>query len=377
MCSLSSMEGGRFLGAGTYGCAFIPPLLCASGQKQMQGKVGKITDNRFAQLEIQVANRIRRMPLARNYFLLPEPESCDLKDETQQVDPGLTQCESEFEENEKDLDLTQMKQLVMPFGGTLPFYDLFRRQDFHPKRFDFFQFLSHMLEAGSTLLLAGVVHFDIHPGNMLVDKQKVIRILDFGLSFPTNNISSTTLDGRWKRLRFGFEENAGHPANHNSEPPEITIMNAIRRNEFTIEQAIGLTIEGKQVFQDMQKYLGISKESCFDDLLRFWKTSTLAQKREFVKLWRIYWPGFDAWSIGCICMDTLTKLILFPEFLQGPFASRKASVLSALRGLLDPNPRDRLDCIEALALFDPGNAWLNRFGQKWLAARQQQRKGKI
>jgi serine/threonine protein kinase len=372
------MEGGRFLGAGTYGCAFSPPLLCASGmRKSMIGKVGKITDNRFAELEIQVANRIRRVPLARNYFLLPEPESCDLKEESQQVDPGLELCEAEFEEDEKDLNLTQMKQIVMPFGGTLPFYEMFRRQTFQPKTFDYSRFLRHMLEAGSTLLLAGVVHFDIHPGNMLVDKQKVIRILDFGLSFPTNNISATTLDGRWKRLRFGFEENAGHPANHNSEPPEITIMNAIRRNEFTIEQAIGLTIEGKQIFQDMQKYLGLSKESCFEDMVRFWKTSDLAQKRDFVKMWKIYWPGFDAWAIGCICMDTLTKLILFPEFLKGSFAEKRVSILSTLRGLLDPNPRDRLDCIEALALFDPGNPWLNRFGQKWLQVRKQQRKGKI
>lgn len=370
------MEGGRFLGSGTYGCAFTPPLLCDT-RKQQSGKVGKITLERFADQEIQVANRIRRIPLARNYFLLPEPESCDLKAEEQQKDPGIQECRDDFASHEDELELSEMKQIVMPFGGTTPFYELFRKQSLHPKQFDFLHFIRHMLEAGSILLLSGVCHFDIHPGNMLIDNHKVVRILDFGLSFPTSSISQTTLDGRWKRLRFGYEENAGHPANHNSEPPEITVMNAIRRNEFSVEKAVSLTILGKQVFGDMEKYLGISKESSRDDLIQFWTTSDLAKKRDFVKLWKIYWPGFDAWSVGCILIETLTNLVLLPEFIKGPFATKKTSVLATLRGLLDPNPRDRLDCIEALALFDPGNPWLNRFGQKWLAARRAQRKGKI
>ena len=72
-------------------------------------------------------------------------------------------------------------------------------------------------------------------------------------------------------------------------------------------------------------------------------------------------------------MDVLKSLLLLPEFTQGPYKTRKASVLATLRGLLNPNPRERLDCIEALALFDPGNPWLARFGQKWLESRKQQR----
>lgn len=370
------MEGGRFLGSGTYGCAFTPPLLCKSG-KHNQGKVGKITLDRFALQEIQVANRIRKIPLARHYFLLPEPESCNVKPEEQQTDVGLEECRDELEAQGSELDLATTKQLVMPFGGTKAFYELFYDQSLHPKHFDYFHFMGHILEAGATLLLAGVCHFDIHPGNMVIDKQKVVRILDYGLSFVTSNISQVVLDGRWKRLRFGFEENAGHPANHNSEPPEITIMNAIRQKKYTVEQAIQLTIQGKQVFQDMEKYLGISNESSRDDMEKFWRTSDLARKREFVRLWKIYWPGFDAWAIGCILMETLGILILLPDFIKGPFATKKPLVLATLRGLLDPNPRDRLDCIEALALYDPGNPWLARFGKKWLASRKQQRTGKI
>jgi hypothetical protein len=67
---------------------------------------------------------------------------------------------------------------------------------------------------------------------------------------------------------------------------------------------------------------------------------------------------------------------LIPEFTQGEWVSRKAPVLAALHGLLHPNPHERLDCIEALSIYDPGNNWLKRFGAKWLALRAKQRQGK-
>ena len=64
------MEGGRFLGSGTYGCVFSPPLLCKTKRGKTTGKVGKITLEPFAAQEVQVANRIRKVPLSENYFLL-------------------------------------------------------------------------------------------------------------------------------------------------------------------------------------------------------------------------------------------------------------------------------------------------------------------
>jgi serine/threonine protein kinase len=230
-----------------------------------------------------------------------------------------------------------------------------------------------MLEAGSILLLAGVCHFDLHPGNLLVDKTKTIRILDFGLSFPTNTINDSVVNGRWKRLRFGFESDAAHPTVHNSEAPELTIMNATRRREYSTEDAIKMTVLGKPIFKDMETYLGISKEESRDRLLRFFESSKFAKERDYVAIWKTYWPGFDAWAIGCLLLETLKALLLLPEFTQGVYKVKKAAILSALRGLLEPDPRKRLDCMEALALFDPASPWIARFGQKWLSVRKQQR----
>jgi serine/threonine protein kinase len=367
------MEGGRFLGSGTYGCAFTPPLLCEKDTKKQFGKVGKITMEPLAKQEVLIGNRIRKVPLASHYFLLPEPESCTPAPEQVQTEPGLETCRDSFASHGEELEIGNMKQITEPFGGIMPFYELFDRQSLHPKHFHFFQFMKHMLEAGSTLLLAGVCHFDLHPGNLLVDKKKTVRILDFGLSFPTHNIDDTVVNGRWKRLRFGFESDAAHPSVHNAEAPELTVMNAIRRREYSVPDAVKMTILGKSIFKDMDKYLGISKESARDGLLEFFEESKFAKERRFVELWKIYWPGFDAWSIGCLIMDTLKALLLLPEFTQGEYKKKKSVVLATLKGMLHPDPRKRLDCIEALALYDPASPWIARFGQKWLAARKQQR----
>lgn len=370
------MEGGRYIGSGTYGCVFTPPLLCKSGKQPSSQLVGKITLDSIAKQEIIVANRLRKFPLVRNYLVLPEPESCELAPEEQQEDPGLQECRDDFKRHGEVITLSHMSQVLSPFGGTKAFYELFLDQSLHPKQFDFFRFMRHILEAGSVLLIAKVCHFDLHAGNLLVDRFNTVRIIDLGLSFLADNITQDTVNGRWKRLRFGFEPDASHPSIHNSEPPELTVMNAIRRNEYSLDHAINLTVVGKEIFKEMQSHLGISKQRSINELLQFWTSSDYARKRNFVKLWQTYWPGFDAWSIGCILMETLTNLLLLPEFVQGEYRTRKTGVLAALHGLLDPNPRNRLDCMEALFLFDPGNQWIERFGKKWLLKRKQQRRGK-
>jgi serine/threonine protein kinase len=367
------MEGGRYIGSGTYGCVFTPPLLCKAGKQPSDKLVGKITRPNLAQQEIQIGNRMRKFPLVRNYFLLPQPESCDLAPESEQSDAGIAECREDFKKHGEEVDLEQLSQITIPFGGTQAYYELYLDQSLYPKNFNFFEFMKHMLEAGSLMLLVGVCHFDLHAGNLLMDKNKVVRILDFGMAFPKNLINDITLSGRWKRLRFGFEYDAAHPSIHNSEPPEITIMNAIRKGDFTVDNAVKLTVLGKEIFKDMEKFLGMSKESSRDELLDFFKHSEYARKRNFIMLWRTYWPGFDSWSLACILLETLKLLLLLPEFTEGPYKQKKSALLATLRGMLAPNPKDRLDCIEALALYDPGNAWLARFGKIWLSTRQKQR----
>lgn len=366
------MEGGRFLGAGSYGCVFTPPLLCQGDKKQRFGKTGKVTLDIFADQEIHVANRIRKVPMAKHYFILPEPESCQPAPEEEQTDPGIEECRVTMDRFGIKLD--DMEQIFEPFGGNKNLFYIFESKDIYTKQFSFMKTMRHFLEAGSILHLSGVVHFDIHPGNIVYDKNMNFRILDYGNAIVLSELTETLVNMHWKRLRFGFEPDAAHHAIVNADPPEYTIMDAIHKNQFSVEDAVKLTVHGKPVFRNMNKILGVSMKSSYDSLIEFCKTSEAMKQHNFIKIWKSYWPVFDSWAIANILFEMLQMLLYYKPFTEGDFKIHKTKILATLRAMLEPNPRKRLDCIQALALFDPGNPWLNRFGQKWLQARQQQKK---
>ena len=177
-------------------------------------------------------------------------------------------------------------------------------------------------------------------------------------------------------MYFGIEpaNTRPHDVILNAEPPEISIMNGIRHN-VSPTNAILYTVAGKPIFADMERYLGISKRKSQGDMQRFWETSEAAKEQNWTKMYELYWPGFDAWSIGAILLIVLKTQLTWPQFTEGAWKQKKTAVLQALRGLLHASPRDRLDCMEALVVFDPGNLWIEKFGQDWLAKREKQRAG--
>lgn len=360
------MEGGHLLGQGSYGCAFTPPLLCKSRLKSY-GKVGKITIQEDALHEIQIANHLRKMPLSKNYFLLADPESCEPLAIHLQKDKEVKECDATSRNNEYKVPWTETRQLFLPFGGKNPLGNMILESSLHPKYFPFFEFMRQVLEAGSTLLLAGVCHYDLHPNNFIQDKYGVTRILDFGQAFDIHNIDKDTM--RWKQLFFGYEKDGPSPMIPNAEAPEITIINATR-NSYSIESAIKNVIKGKSIFRDMEKLLGMPVDFLHSEFTTFFSTSQSYLKNDLIQFYKLYWTGFDAWSIGTLCLTILKYQMTWVEFMQGEWQVRQKMTLLALKGLLHPNPGKRLDCIEALFLFDPGNSWIERFGKSWLEKRR-------
>lgn len=364
------MEGGHLLGQGSYGCAFTPPLLCKSYKLQKQGKVGKVTMASEANHEIQIANILRSVPLVKNYILLPDPESCQPAPMKQQKDKEIKDCEAVVRTDEYKVKWEDTKQIFIPYGGKNPLGNLLLASNIHPKYFAFFEFMKHVLEAGSLLLNAGVCHFDLHPNNFIQDRYGVIRLLDLGQAFDVRNITQETIDSRWKILVFGNEKDAPNSMVINAEPPEITVINAMR-NGYTLDEAIQYVVKGKTVFADIERYLGISKERQIQELKSFFTSSESVTKKDWVQFWKLYWPAFDSWSIGCLILNILKYQLSWIEFIQGDWQQKQAMVNLTLKGLLHPNPRKRLDCMEALFLFDPNNNWIRRFGKPWLEKRQQ------
>ena len=83
----------------------------------------------------------------------------------------------------------------------------------------------------------------------------------------------------------------------------------------------------------------------------------------------------DAWAIGHALASTLYKLSLSNQFMKSAEWKQKSSAVKAvITGLLKASPRVRLDCVEALALYDPTNELLSSpTGKAWLQKKQAQR----
>lgn len=360
------MEGGALIAQGAYGCIFDKPLECKrKGKKDKTTKIAKLTEDIDAAQEINIAKELRDMPLSENYFVLVDPESCAIKPVEKQDEEDIDDCD--FLDR---VDLQFTRQIYMNYGGKA-----LHQINIHPSKFDLLRFMIHMLEAAGTLLLAGICHYDLHPGNILVDSKGAFRIIDFGMAFKGPSITKSVVDLRWKVLRFGSPEHTEHWIS-NQEPPEITIINAVANNEYPLEDAIKKTIYTKDIFGQVAKpFVGISRGHQMQEFEHFWMTSKACREEDWVKFFRLYWSVFDSWALGTLFLTYLQKQMSFFEFTRSDtWKEKEIPIRAALRGMLDINPRNRLDAIEALALLDPGNHWLNRFASSWLSAKEKQRK---
>jgi hypothetical protein len=377
------MLGGEVIGQGTYGCAVVPPLLCKgqvrqerkesskkSGKKGMKGEskgkskgkgkgakeeksVGKLTLGMDAETEISISKLLRGVKLWKNYYVLPEVESCQpvSTDRAENWDTcGIT---SQY--NGK-----QLRQLVSDFGGKS--FSSLGATNLKPGAFDFLYFMRHMLEASALLTLHGVVHYDLHRSNILVDSMNVPRLLDFGMAFDARKITNETLDQRWKQ----------YDPKYDSEPPEITVITGIR-NDMSVSAVVNDAVFGKPVFKNYELIFGVSRDDIAKKLNLFLEKSNSFEKREWVRFFQTYWPGFDSFALGAVLLHILRTQLTWPSFVESnEWISKGDKVQNALKGMLNVDPSERYDCVEALAVLDPENAVLKN-SEAWLAARKAQR----
>jgi serine/threonine protein kinase len=173
------MHGGSLLGKGSYGCVFRPPLLCKSKQGQsyrITGDLTKISTQRDADREYRMGHAVRAIPLSPNYFL-PVLEECEVA--PKQTDEDIDECDIV-----DDNPISKLRLLSMKYGG-----ESMSQMDI--KRFktaaDFWKFGKHLLEGAALLSVNGIIHRDLHRGNVLVDTYMVGRIIDFGISIKYND----------------------------------------------------------------------------------------------------------------------------------------------------------------------------------------------
>ncbi len=338
------LNGGRLYDEGQYGCIFTPPLLCKNQKKSVtsdvdNNKLDKLLTKEEAITEFAMAQTIQKLPLWKNYFIVSE-SMCE---------PAKLQQNSELAECDllDTKSLSQLRILRMTFGGTpLSIYKS-KVQDF-----PYMDILKHMLEGVSLLTLHGVIHRDLHQGNILIDSKNVPRIIDFNLSLNVkNNIQSSDLKHTYTVIPF-------------QEPPDSTLINAILLGK-KYDIVINDIIDNKPILRKIQSVLGVSTDNMRQNLEEFYERSISVQNGDYVKWFKTYWRVVDSWAVGTNFVELANKLLLWNEF-QEEWRKISKQIVPILKKMCAINPMERIDCIQALAKIDPQNYIIRKYATEWL-----------
>lgn len=355
-----NMRGGRKLGEGAYGCVFDPPLICHGKKIHTKANmIGKLTDTEDIGGEITAAKMLKNMPGANNYFILPELDTlCKDVRTNDQTEPELRTCDVLLEHGIRNLVHYQMK------NGGQSLYSKLDSIQIGAKEFPFYSFMKHLLEMGTQLAFKGIIHNDLHSGNIVVDGKYNFRLIDFGRSYTVNGISESTIDSL----------SAEYNAKLGQIPPEYTVQDG-ENDGMQLQVIVQDIIQNKTSLKIAERVFGYNRVEQMNEFKKFWKTSNSVKSGNFVKFWKYYWPAVDAWGFGYILVSTLYKLSLSNQFMKSAEWKQKSPIIKTIiTGLLQCSPVKRLDCVEALALYDPTNAFvLSSPGKAWLEKKHAKR----
>ena len=336
-----SQTGGKIIGEGSYGCAFDRPLVCsgpasASAQAQAQARskaVGKISLRSQAEVEIKRSDLLETIPYAKNYYALIE-NTCELAPRKKQTDADFDKCEVVNEFPYKNL-----VQIVMPYGGRS--LDSMKK-GINAKTIHFYEFGRHWLEAGALLLSKGIVHYDLHTGNVLVKDPNTPILIDFGISWKSSILNEKTA----AKLA-----NSGYSPKHSHYAPELSLCDAINDGLKLDDRVYADIIEKNGTHAILEKVFGIPSKKSVEALREFATDSTSIEKRDWLAFFKTYWPKIDAWGFGRILLRIYALMVFDTNFKED--AARTHMYKTIFIRLLHPNPRRRINVAQALALWDP------------------------
>ena len=352
------MEGGRIRGQGTYGCIFQPALKCRGNKikNSNSSMVGKITSKQDAKNELEIAKVLGSIENSSNYVVLTEATKCIPRAKTKQTDDEVGECDLL-----KTIELDDTVQLMMPWGG----YPL-SRINLDPYVFDYFRFVEEILACGTFLVLNDLCHFDIWGNNFLFDKYNKPRLIDFGFTFQASKLRVNDLSNRWRVVGV----------DHDTETPEVTLMLAAHSN-IPVERIIRGLEKEKPAVQNLQAFCDVNPVHWGGELYQWSLDSHSFQQHDWLSCWKVYWPGFDAWSIGAMLLGVLEIEMAIPAFTKSRAWTEKGELMKkVLKGLCRAHPAFRLDAAEALNLLTDGKHPLissGSAGSEWISEKQKTR----
>lgn len=341
------MDGGRLIAQGMYGCVFTPSLSCKPGSEKRVGEeestraavaLGKLLHREDAEQEIQIAKRIHQIPFHKQYFAVAS-SVCIPKAEQQER--NLPSCHIHQDD-------ASLRLLRMPYAGKA-----LHQVQFSLATFDLRTFAVHLIAGGALMNLFGVVHRDLHQGNVLVDSHHVPRIIDFNLSLSVRSPKKVQASDLSHKYEVDITQ----------EPPDSTVVNAIAHGVSPLS-VIHAVCFRKSIMNKLVSVLGVSKKDMYKRLLEFYKKSRSLRTGDLEGWFTIYHRVVDSWAIGILLVELIYRLSLWPS--AGRIQHQIQELIPVLRKMCTVHPVDRIDCVQALHALEPNHIVLRRHGMKWL-----------
>ncbi len=354
------MFGGAFIDSGTYGCIFLPPLLCAGEDpsKINKGAVSKVSTYKAETAdELRTLKRIRdKIPVAPAYFSIPLSNDLCHIDKRQPFNPGqeLGKCDmlKQF-----TLDSPQLWSYKMAYAGEKD-----NEQGLFSSPDAFWKYGKHLLEGLTLLMVNGLIHGDLHSGNVLVYGNYLPRIIDFGFAQDAYAITAGQLDD----LFTVVSKREPYLLGYTQYPPEQCVFKAITSGvpANVIIDKFMKSNERLRLINQIAIIFGDRPEVLRNELLEFTNSSISLQRKDYKLFWKSNWNKYDAYGAGYILLRKLGRL--YSAGKAGIDPQHMNNMRKAIRGLCQLNPMKRLNPAEALAIWDsPQNPILVKYAVGW------------
>lgn len=311
----------------------------------MEGKLDKLIRADEAQKEYIVAKEIQKIPLWRQYFSVPE-SMCTPAPASRQVETDFQDCTILTK-----TPLGRLRILRSDYAG-VPLNQL----RIQIATFSFHSFMVHFLEGAALMALFGVVHCDLHSGNVLTDRANVPRIIDFNRALSINHGDQVL--SKMALVYFGNRTLI-------QVAPDWSMLCG-RMEGIDKEKIIDDLMENSVWLKKIQSFLGVSATSQRDSLETFYAKSKSAQTGDLELWFKSYWRLIDSWAVGTLLVNTLLKLLLWPSFQTTDYSRHSTKIKEVLRKMTAVSPLERIDSVQALALLDPDNYILRKYAGDWL-----------
>jgi len=182
------MKGGnQVIGKGTYGCVFKPALNCSNNIESFTTELGKVMFTQSAYKdEANISKLLEKADPKGDYLLYPIDKKCQVTKSLVKKHDIADKC---MISKQKD---DNFEQLIMKDGGqSLSAY--IKKLPSKLDRKSLIKLLMNLFHAIYVMVQNNLIHQDIKVDNVVIDSNNISRLIDFGITIPSDKLSKSFL----------------------------------------------------------------------------------------------------------------------------------------------------------------------------------------